>query len=196
MKKYICRVLSKKLSVAAVSVLVLHIFCQPVVAQSNPVPFINLPPQPIAIVAGTAGSTLAITGTGFVSGSVVNWNGKPLATTFVSPSSLTATIGSSDIATAGTASITVTNPRPGGGESNLVFLTVASAVTAPTFTALPSNGAFAFAGSILTADLNGDGKPDLAYLVWTLSGTEASSVRRLKRTVALAQLRGPACRPR
>ena len=42
-------------------------------------------------------------GTGFVGKSVVNWNGSPRTTTFVSKSQLTAAITASDIAKAGTA---------------------------------------------------------------------------------------------
>src|SRR5215831_15286725 len=70
------------------------------------VPLINQPLVPDAVAPGSAGFTLTLNGTGFVSGSVVNWNGSHLATTFVSGSQLTATIPASDIATAGTASIT------------------------------------------------------------------------------------------
>jgi hypothetical protein len=39
-----------------------------------------------------------VNGTGFISGSAVNWNGTALSTTFVSSSQLTATIPASDIA--------------------------------------------------------------------------------------------------
>src|SRR5713101_147883 len=65
----------------------------------NPVPLINQPLVPDAIAPGGAGFTLTVNGTGFVSGSVVNWNGSARATTFVSGSQLTATVLSSDIAT-------------------------------------------------------------------------------------------------
>src|SRR5215469_6069110 len=80
--------------------------------QSNPVPLINLPLLPDAITPGSAGFTLTVNGTGFVSGSTVYWNNVALPTTFVSVSQLTATVSGSDVATAGTASITVGNPAP------------------------------------------------------------------------------------
>ena len=67
----------------------------------NPVPLINQPLVPDATKPGGAGFTLTVNGTGFVSGSVVHWNGNARATTFVSPSKLTATITASDIAVAG-----------------------------------------------------------------------------------------------
>ena len=70
--------------------------------------------------ASTGGSafTLTVNGTGFVSGSVVRWNGSDRATTYVNDTRLTASIPAADIATAGSASVTVFNPAPGGGTSN------------------------------------------------------------------------------
>ena len=93
-------------------------------AQSNPVPFVNQPLVPSAIAPGGAMFTLTVHGTGFVSGSTVNWNGTALATTFVSSSQLTAQVPAANIATASTASVTVSNPAPGGGTSNSATLTV------------------------------------------------------------------------
>src|SRR5437773_808217 len=91
---------------------------------ANPVPLINQPLIPDAVAPGGAGFTLTVNGTGFVSGSVVNWNGSARATTFVSTSQLTASILASDIATASTASVTVLNPSPDGGTSNVVFFPI------------------------------------------------------------------------
>src|SRR5439155_11032187 len=88
---------------------------------ANPVPLISQPLVPDAAAPGGAGFTLTVNGTGFVSGASVNWNGSARTTTFVSNSQLTASILASDIATANTGSITVMNPSPGGGSSNVVF---------------------------------------------------------------------------
>jgi FG-GAP-like repeat/IPT/TIG domain len=109
--------------------------------------------------AGGAGLTLTIHGTGFVSTSTANWNGSPRATTFVSDSELTVAIPSSDIANPGTAAITVTNPTPGGGTSNVATFDVTSPVSTlqfatENFSAVQNLAFFA-------ADLNGDGKIDL-----------------------------------
>src|SRR5258706_10852109 len=82
--------------------------------QSNPVPFVNQPLVPATVVPGSPPFTLTVNGTGFVSGSVVNWNGSLRATTFVSGSQLTAAIAAADVALAGTATITVSSPSPGG----------------------------------------------------------------------------------
>jgi hypothetical protein len=61
--------------------------------------------------------TLTVTGSGFVSESIVDWNSTALATTYVSSTELMATIPASDLASPGSFSITVTNPAPGGGVS-------------------------------------------------------------------------------
>lgn len=87
--------------------------------QTNATPFINLPLVPDAVAPGSSGFTLTLNGTGFVSGSTVYWNGSALPTTFVSASQLTATVSASEVATAGTASITVVSPAAGGGTSSL-----------------------------------------------------------------------------
>jgi hypothetical protein len=97
-------------------------------------------------------------GAGFVSGSVVNWNGSALGTTYVSVDQLTAVVPAANIASPGTASISVINPPPGGGTSNFVSFEITSPVN-PTFAATPSTLP---AAAVMVADFNGDGKPDLA----------------------------------
>ena len=90
---------------------------------SNPVPKITSI-SPASAAAGGPAFTLTVddnaSGTGFANTSVVNWNGQPLTTKFVSTAQLTAQISQTDIAMAGTAVITVTTPTPGGGASNAV----------------------------------------------------------------------------
>src|SRR4029453_12818124 len=98
------------------------------------VPLINQPLVPDATAPGGPNFILTVNGTGFVSGLVVNWNGSALATHFVSGSQLTASILASDIAIASTASVTVANPSPGGGSSNVVFLPVSNASSSFSFT--------------------------------------------------------------
>ena len=62
---------------------------------------------------GDAQFQLMVVGTNFATNAVVNFNGTPMATTFVSSTSLQATIPASAIMNAGIAQVTVTNP--GGG---------------------------------------------------------------------------------
>src|SRR5205807_751702 len=63
--------------------------------------------SPTCTAAGGPQFTLTVNGNNFVSGTIVNWNGSPLVTTFVSSTRLTAIVPASLIATPGTASVTV-----------------------------------------------------------------------------------------
>jgi YD repeat-containing protein len=83
----------------------------------NPTPTLNSI-SPASATAGGAAFTLVVTGTNFLSSSVVRWNGVDRTTTFISATQLQAAIAASDIAAQGTASVTVFNPAPGGGTSN------------------------------------------------------------------------------
>ena len=56
-------------------------------------------------------------GTGFTPASVVRWNGAARTTTYVSRTRLTVSIPAGDVAAAGSATLTVSNPAPGGGVS-------------------------------------------------------------------------------
>ncbi len=93
---------------------------------SNPVPQLdNL--TPANAVAGSGSTAVTITGSGFVTGSVVRWNGVDLATTYVSPTTLQVTASAGLLATPGDAIITVFNPSPNGGTSELAsFVIVAT----------------------------------------------------------------------
>ncbi|HKZ80263.1 MAG TPA: IPT/TIG domain-containing protein, partial [Pyrinomonadaceae bacterium] len=93
------------------------------VAFSNPFPNVSTM-NPTSKMAGDAGFTLTITGSGFVPVSEVRCNGQARSTSYVSPTQLTAQIPSSDIATAGTLNMTVFNPTPGGGTSSALAFTV------------------------------------------------------------------------
>ncbi len=83
---------------------------------NNPAPTATTLSPATTPAAGTA-FTLTVSGTGFVSGSVVNWNGTPLTTTFVSSTQLTASVPANLIGSVGTVQVAVTNPTPGGGNS-------------------------------------------------------------------------------
>jgi len=132
----------------------------------NPVPLINDPLVPTSVAPGGAGFTLTVNGTGFVSGATIKWNGSPRPTLFVSNSRLTATISASDIATAGTASITVLNPSPGGGTSNVAYLEITNTASMLAFTTVnPSSSPGLLSMSVpvfAVGDFNGDGKLDAA----------------------------------
>src|SRR5260370_20666253 len=67
---------------------------------ANPVPYVAQPLVPDATAPGGPGFTLTVNGTGFVSSSVVQWNGSARATHVVSQGQLAATILATDIVTA------------------------------------------------------------------------------------------------
>jgi FG-GAP-like repeat/Putative Ig domain/FG-GAP repeat len=141
----------------------LSIQINPAVAPGNPVPFLNQPLSPTAVSPGNAGFTLNVSGTGFVSGATVDLNGAPLATTFVSAAQLSAAVTAADVATPGTAVITVVNPAPGGGRSNPVYLQIGAPQTTVSFVNAPNSPlAISEPSAIVAADFNEDGKPDLA----------------------------------
>src|SRR5262249_31661294 len=118
---------------------------------NNPAPSLTSI-SPSTVSPGSAGFTLTLTGSSFVSGSVVQVNGAGRTTTFVSGTQLTAAIPASDVAGAGSLSITVVNPTPGGGTSSAVTLTVANPV--PSLGSISPTSATA-GSSGLTLTING-----------------------------------------
>jgi hypothetical protein len=132
-------------------------------AAANPIPFLNQPLAPTAVPPASAGFTLHVSGAGFVSGAAVDFNGTPLATTFVDHEHLTAVVPATNVAAAGTASISIVNPAPGGGRSNVVYFQVGISNSTVSFANAPNSpmqiyGPFA----LVASDFNEDGKPDLA----------------------------------
>lgn len=96
--------------------------------------------SPTSVMAGSANTTLLVYGTNFVPGSIVYFNGLPIATTYVSANTLSATIPSSVLTTAISDAVSVLNP---GGimsylpNSPLFTITPASTNTTP---GLPDTG--------------------------------------------------------
>ena len=76
------------------------------------------------MVAGSGNFTLTVYGTNFVGSSEVHWNGALRPTAYTSPTQLTAEIPAADIASEGSAGITVVNPPPNGGTSNALTFTI------------------------------------------------------------------------
>ncbi|UOQ96963.1 choice-of-anchor D domain-containing protein [Hymenobacter sp. 5317J-9] len=117
----------------------------------NPAPAISSL-APASATAGDGAFTLTVNGSSFVSGAVVSFNGVDRATTFVSATQLTAAILASDVATAGTYNVVVTNPTPGGGASAAATFTV-NPLPAPTLTSI--NPASIVAGQATTVTFTG-----------------------------------------
>ena len=125
--------------------------------------------------SGTAGSsfTLTVTGTNFVSGSTIQWNGTGIATTYVSATQLTGQVTSSNTASAGTYPIAVINPGP--QTSNSVNFTVNPALAITSL-----NPSSAPQGSSLTLTVNGTGFVNGSTVEWnggSLGTTYVSSTQ-------------------
>ena len=99
----------------------------------NPVPAISSI-SPATLSAGSGGTTLTVTGTGFSPQSVVEVGGTPLATTYWNPTVLTTVVSAAQLADGESLSVTVTTPTPGGGTSNAVPLPVG--YPAPTISSI------------------------------------------------------------
>src|SRR5262249_9321776 len=93
--------------------------------------------NPPSAIAGSSAFQLTVIGSGFVNGSVVNWNGGVLATGFVSATQITALVSASLIASAGTANVTVQNPGAP------LSTAVAFSILGPAISALSPVGASA-----------------------------------------------------
>lgn len=156
---------------ALIPLVVMLAFFVPVITASvvlvpliNPVPLIY-PLVPATATPGGPAFTLTVTGTGFVSGSIVYWNGSSRPTTFVNNSKLTVSIPAADIATAGTSTITVFTPGPGGGFSNPQFFWITNVETQPYFAIKDVTGNVNLTAHMAGADFNNDGKLDLVGAV-------------------------------
>jgi YVTN family beta-propeller protein len=88
---------------------------------------------------------LTVIGVGYVPGTVVRWNGsdRPTASNG-SINAVVAQISASDIATVGTASVTVFVPPPGEGSSNALTFTITPGGVEPQSMAIDPTGKFAY----------------------------------------------------
>ena len=122
-----------------------------VTSGSNPVPTIDSF-YPSCAPAGedfidSVDDQLVVSGSNFVTNSVVRWNGTDRPTTLDTNSLnkiLMAQIPASDIAAAGTTTVTVFNPAPGGGTSNAVTFTTTAGAVKPRSIAVDPTGKFAY----------------------------------------------------
>jgi hypothetical protein len=131
-------------------------------AATHPVPSIDVPLSPNKTVPGHASLLLTVRGSGFDLASVVNWNGSALTTNHPSLDELTAVVPAADLVSAGSAFVTVANPAPGGGTSNVVLFQIAQQLPRTIFESLPRLHLNAEPEALITADFNHDGKLDMA----------------------------------
>jgi hypothetical protein len=105
--------------------------------------------SPAYTVAGGAGFTLTVNGSGFTKASTIFWGSSALTTQAVNSAQLTATVPASAITSAGTSSITVQTPAPQGSTSGTLQFEIdtAGASTPPSF---PTATATVASGSTAT----------------------------------------------
>lgn len=121
----------------------------------NPVPVLSSI-SPASIAAGSPATTLTLTGSSFVNGAEARWNGSARPTTFTGPTSLSMSVSAQDLSAAGTATITVVNPTPGGGTSGSASFTIVALNPAPSITSLsPTSIAAGSGGFALTIQGSG-----------------------------------------
>jgi hypothetical protein len=142
-----------------VQIIVLALLSVAAIAQ-NPIPQIFGPVKPQAVAPGSGAFTLTVFGANFISGSVVNWNGQPRSTTFVSAHEVQAQIPASDIANPTAGYITVSNPAPGGGNSSSYAQIEVHTPTTTIVANQPANYNFGWY-DLVPVDFDGDGKLDL-----------------------------------
>lgn len=111
--------------------------------------------NPSASIVGSGALTLSVTGIDFVQGATVYWNGISRVTTYVSSTQMTAAILAADTAASAgtTVHVTVQNPSPSPGISNIATFTLAN--PAPQITSVSPDSATA--GTSLYLTVSGTG---------------------------------------
>lgn len=152
-------------------------------AINNPAPTITSL-NPNSTTAGGAAFTLMVNGTGFVNSSTVWWNGSLRTTQFVNATQVTVSITAADVASAGTASVVVQNPAPGGGSSPAATFTITTATPAPTTTSIIPNIAVA-GGTAFALMVNGTNFANNSTVNWNGSGRATTFVSTTQLTAQI-----------
>ncbi|MDE2142121.1 MAG: fibronectin type III domain-containing protein [Elusimicrobia bacterium] len=139
--------------------------------------------SPAQVVAGSTALVLTVNGGGFAASSVVQWNGVPRPTTFVSSAQLTASLSADDVAVAELGLVTVFTPAPGGGTSAPAVLTISN--PAPSLTALSPNTANA-GGPAFSLTVTGAGFVNGSAVQWNGSARSTTFVSPTQLTAAIS----------
>ena len=126
--------------------------------------------------------TLTVTGTGFGTGSRVQWNGQDRPTTFVNTTKLTAAIPVTDVGSPTVASLSVLNPTPGGGTSNVLSYRVVE--PAPAITSV-SPGFVTAGATSTTITITGTNFRTGATAQWNGANRSATLVSGTSMTMTL-----------
>jgi trimeric autotransporter adhesin len=96
-------------------------FVLPAESQPNSVPGLNSV-TPATVVHGSGNQYPTATGSGFITGAIILWNGVARTTTYVDASHLQFAVAAADVAVSQSVSLTAENP--GSGESSSLSLTI------------------------------------------------------------------------
>lgn len=121
--------------------------------------------------SGAASATITLTGGGFVPQSVVQWNGMRIGSSFVSPTTLTATIPATDLTTATVGYVSVFNATPGGGTTSAQAFLVSDSGTSVSGVDTASSS-----GGTATASTGGTGPDTPGSVTATFTGSGTVSV--------------------
>ena len=119
--------------------------------------------EPQVTTAGSPAFSLAVTGSGFISGTVVLWNGVALPTSFVDSAQLSAQVGAELLNSAAVVQITTRSPAPASFVSNAASFVVEA--LPPVISGL-SPDVIASGGSELTLTVNGSNFAPSAQVLW------------------------------
>ena len=143
-----------------------------------PVPVISAL-NPASGTALGAAFTLAVTGTNFVTGDTIQWNGTSLTTKFASATQLTASVAASLIASVGSASITVTAAGASSGSINFPINP-----PTPGLTTLSPASAIA-SGSAFTLTVTGTGFVGSSQVEWNGAALATTYVSATQMTASV-----------
>ncbi len=144
----------------------------------------RMPTTPYCSPTGLTLTVNAATGTIFTSDSVVNWNGSPRPTTFVSGTQLTAAITFADTAALGTATVFVSNSV--ASSNSLPFTMVApTSFPAPSIVSLTPSSAAAGGGAFVLM-VNGSNLLPCSVVNWNGSARTTTFVGTNGLTASIA----------
>lgn len=148
--------------------------------------------SPSSIVPTGAAGTITVTGSNFVRNSVVNWNGSARTTSYVSNTQLTGSLTAQDVASGGSAQVTVTTPSPGGGTSSAQ--TVKLEYPLPVITSLSPATAVAGTTTGITLTIQGSSFYPGALVLWNgiSRATSFASSTQLTASILATDLAGSA----
>lgn len=120
MKKVESNIILNRIILISFLIMLLFVFSS---AEENPLPNLNSI-SPSTIYVGSDGFTMILSGENFISSTKVIFGDYDLSTTFLSSSELQAAVPKSYISNSGIFKVSVVNPAPGGGTSNVTIFSV------------------------------------------------------------------------